>query len=167
MVDTFTLNNKPADSVVAGTQIIPSVNPTTGAIEKATVTNLFASPQPIGATTPSTGAFTTVSGQIIFGGEQVEKTISSGAITIDDGESFIRIDTEADAATDDLDSISGGATGTRLIITCVTTSRTPTLKDGSSLKLAGDFDLTHPTDTIELIKSTSGSWLELSRSDNQ
>lgn len=61
MVNTFTLNNKSAASSASGTDILPVVNPSTGAIEKMTYTNLFASPQPLGSTTPSTGAFTSLS----------------------------------------------------------------------------------------------------------
>ena len=38
----------------------------------------------------------------------VEKTISNGAITLDKDEGHFRVDTEADAPNDDLDTINGG-----------------------------------------------------------
>jgi hypothetical protein len=99
-------------------------------------------------------------------GPSRELTIASGAITVTGRDSFITIDTEADAATDDLDTITGGITGQTLIIRTVTGGRDVTLKDEvDNLSLAGDFTLTRIEDTIVLFKGGT-NWLEISRSDN-
>ena len=100
-------------------------------------------------------------------GPYTELTIASGAITATG--SLHLVDTEGDAASDDLVTINGGTTGSRLILRSADPSRDTTLKDytGSSgnLFLAGDFTLTSTMDTITLIKLGS-NWFELSRSDN-
>lgn len=71
-----------------------------------------------------------------------EVTIATGAITI--SQSYHTVDTEADAATDDLDTISGGSAGDILYITTVNDARDVTLRhavgniltwDGSNLAL--------------------------------
>ena len=93
-------------------------------------------------------------------------TIVSGVITATS--SFMRVDTESAGATDDLDTISGGVDGGRLILRAAADARTVVLKDGTgNLNIAGDFSLDNVEDTIELIFDiTSSRWLELSRSDN-
>jgi hypothetical protein len=100
-------------------------------------------------------------------GPFTELTIVSGVITVTG--SLHLVDTEGDAATDDLVTINGGTTGSLLILRSADSSRDTTLKDytGSSgnLFLAGDFTLTSSMDTITLIKFWS-NWFELSRSDN-
>jgi len=93
-------------------------------------------------------------------------TISSGAITVTD--SVHRVDTEASAASDDLDTINGGEDGQILLLRSTANSRDVTCKDtGGNLKLAGDFTLSRIEDMIMLQYSDSISgWVEISRSDN-
>lgn len=95
-----------------------------------------------------------------------EVTISAGVITVD--RSFHKVDTEADAATDDLDTILGGETGVRLVLKAAHSARTVVLKDGvGNLALAGgDFELDHENDRIEMIYAENGVWCELSRASN-
>ncbi len=96
-----------------------------------------------------------------------EVTISSGAITV--SQTYHTVDTEGDAATDDLDTINDTATLNEtalLILRADSSSRTVVLKDGTgNLRLAGDCTLDHNRDTITLI-GTGGVWYELARSNN-
>lgn len=97
-------------------------------------------------------------------GDQTELTISGGAITAT--KSYHTVDTEADAATDNLDTINGGSTGDILILQTAVNTRDVTLKDGTgNLALAGDFVLDVITDKIMLIFVTTG-WHEIARSSN-
>jgi hypothetical protein len=94
-----------------------------------------------------------------------ELTIVSGAITIT--KSFHRVDTEGDAASDDLTTIHGGAEGDILILRAEDSARTVVVKDGGgNLLLAGDFSLDNVQDTITLINLDGTNWGEISRSDN-
>ena len=93
-----------------------------------------------------------------------ELTISSGEITVT--QSSHTVDTEGDAASDDLDTINGASADMILILRAAHTDRTVVLKDNTgNLFLNGDFSLTHTHDTIMLL-GRANSWLELSRSDN-
>lgn len=97
-------------------------------------------------------------------GSGSELTISGGAVTVTQG--FHTIDTESDAATDDLDTINGAQAGQLLVLKSAADARDPTLKDGTgNLRLAGDFTLTTTDDSITLIYDGT-NWCELSRSDN-
>jgi len=119
---------------------------------------------------------TTVSDVQLFGNVVVNNTfitpkpsnvtIASGVITINS--SYARVDTEAAAAADDLDTINGGQDGMRLTLQSSSAARDITLRDGvGNLRLAGNFVLSHTDDTIELIyNSNITSWCEISRSDN-
>lgn len=97
-------------------------------------------------------------------------TIASGAVTVLGN--YMTIDTEASAATDDLDTISGadhGTTGGRLVIRAANSARTVVVKNGTgNLKLAGsDFSLDNALDTIQLVwDGVLSQWLEISRCDN-
>lgn len=105
----------------------------------------------------------TVNKKLIVG-DNTALTISGGVITTTG--SYHRVDTEASAATDDLDTINGAVLGMRLILSSVDSARDITLKDGTgNLRLAGDFTLSANTSTIQLI-SNGTVWLELSRSSN-
>jgi hypothetical protein len=96
-------------------------------------------------------------------GSSSELTIASGGITITS--SYHTVDTEGDAASDNLNTINGGSTGSILILNSVT-SRSVTLKDDSdNLRLAGDFTLSQANDSIMLIKFGT-TWREISRSTN-
>ena len=94
-----------------------------------------------------------------------ELTISSGAITVT--HSYHTVDTQSDASTDDLDTISGGvAAGQILTIIANNTARSVVAKDGTgNLKLAGDFTMDNVEDTLMLVYDGS-NWLEVSRSGN-
>lgn len=98
-------------------------------------------------------------------GAATELTIASGTITATT--SFHSVDTEADAATDDVDNISGGVGGDRLVLVAANDARDIVLKDATgNLRLAGgDFTMDSTADTIELIRSGS-IWQELTRSNN-
>lgn len=60
--------------------------------------------------------------------DATELTISSGAVTAT--QSYHTVDTEGDAASDNLDTISGGSEGDVLIIRAANTARTVVLTDG-------------------------------------
>lgn len=93
-------------------------------------------------------------------------TISAGAITIPSDRKIIIVDTEAAAATDDLDTINGARfLGQEIFVRSSTASRVVTAKDGTQLRLAGDFVLNGTNDLLHLIW-TGTQWLEISRSDN-
>lgn len=97
-------------------------------------------------------------------GSFTELTIATGVITVTSGAHTV--DTQSDAASDDLDTISGGITGQILVLSAANSGRTVVCKDGTgNLKLAGDMSLDSAEDTICLIYN-GASWLEVSRSDN-
>jgi len=96
--------------------------------------------------------------------EGPELTISGGVITAT--QNYHQVDTEADAGTDDLDTINGGTVGQILIIRPQNDSRTIVAKDSTgNLKLAGNFSMEELEDTLTLIY-TGSNWLELARSNN-
>jgi hypothetical protein len=92
--------------------------------------------------------------------------IASGAVTLTGSSSFVLIDTEAAAATDDLDTISGGQFGQITTFSAVNAARTVVFKDGTgNLRLAGDFSLDNSEDSITCVFNGT-NWLEIARSDN-
>lgn len=95
-----------------------------------------------------------------------EVTIATGAVTINLNDGAVLIDTESDAATDDLDTINGTQDGQ--IITCraISSARDVVFKDGTgNMRLAGDFTANNLEDTITL-RNSNGTLYEMSRSDN-
>ncbi len=95
---------------------------------------------------------------------QTELTIATGAITIT--QNFHTVDTQADASTDDLDTINGGTAGFVLVIQAIAGGRTVVAKtDTGNLRLAGDFSLDNTQDTLLLV-SNGTDWFEISRSNN-
>lgn len=93
-----------------------------------------------------------------------ELTIASDAVTAT--RSFHRVDTQADAATDDLSTISGGSEGRTLTLRAENTARTVVVKDGlGNIRCAGDFSLDSTEDLITLIHDGT-NWVELARADN-
>jgi len=93
-----------------------------------------------------------------------EVTIASGAITA--LADWHWVDTEADAASDDLDTINGGYEGRVLRIFAADSARTVVVKDGTgNIRLPADRSLTANTDTITLL-FRSGSWVEVGFADN-
>jgi hypothetical protein len=93
-------------------------------------------------------------------------TIASGAVTA--SEAYHTVDTESAAASDDLDTINGGASlrGQIVVFRAASSARTVVFKDGTgNLQLNGDFSLTHIDDAIALL-FTGATWIEVARSDN-
>ncbi len=95
-----------------------------------------------------------------------ELTIASDAITVTG--SYHRVDTQSDAASDDLSTINGGVDGMRLVLRAENTARTVVVKDGvGNIQCVGDMSLDNTQDTIELIyDGTLTAWLEICRSDS-
>ena len=97
--------------------------------------------------------------------DETELTISAGVITVT--QNYHSVDTEADAASDDLDTINGLNVGAILVIVPDNGARTIVAKDGTgNLILAGDFTMATNRDTLTLLRSTPTRWIELSRSQN-
>ena len=94
-----------------------------------------------------------------------ELTIAAGVITATS--SYHTVDTEGDAATDDLDTINGGVdAGQLLVISPQSGARDVVAKDGvGNLRLSADFTMSGVNDTLTLIY-TGVTWNELSRSSN-
>lgn len=93
-------------------------------------------------------------------------TITGTIASLNKNLSRINVDTEGAAATDDLDTISGGVSGDVLILAAVNSARTVVCKDGTgNMALSGDFSLNNTEDRLVLMYEGT-TWFELSRSDN-
>jgi len=93
-----------------------------------------------------------------------ELTISGGVITVTDSSHII--DTEGDAATDDLDTINGGVDGQILVLCSADNARDPTVKHGTgNIQLDGgaDFTLSNIRRQIVLFNRGGSIWRELTR----
>jgi len=90
-------------------------------------------------------------------------TIAAGEITVT--QSFHRIEVQS-ASTDDLDTINGGAVGDELTLMADDATEDIVVKDGTGIKLAGDFTMDHTEDKIRLIKAELTEWHEIARSSN-
>ena len=113
----------------------------------------------------TTTVYLGVEGEILMG-DGNELTIATGVITVT--QSYHKVDTQADAATDDLDTINGGVTGMQLVLQAINDARTVVVKDGTgNIQLDGGVDMTldNTLDTITLIYNGS-AWCELARSNN-
>lgn len=100
-------------------------------------------------------------GGFIGTGADAPSTISSGVITAT--KSYMRVDTEAGAATDNLDTINGGSDGDILILKQTSGSRDVTVKDSTgNIILAGDFTFGNANARLMLQKDST-SWYEISR----
>lgn len=96
--------------------------------------------------------------------DATELTIAIGVITM--SQKYHTIDTEADAATDDLDTINGGTAGEELIIRAVNDTRAVVVKNATgNLRIEGDMTLDNSLDTISLIY-TGTYWVETGRANN-
>jgi hypothetical protein len=92
-----------------------------------------------------------------------ELTIAAGVVTATSNVHVV--DTEADAASDDLDTISGTAAGQMLVISAADSARTVVAKDGTgNLKLVGDFSMDNVEDRLFLISDGTNLY-ELGRND--
>jgi hypothetical protein len=93
-----------------------------------------------------------------------ELTIATGVITATD--TLHRVDTEADAASDDLDTITAGEQGQFLILMAQDSARTVVCKDGTgNLALQGDFSMENDQYCLGLVYMTDQTeWVEMFRS---
>jgi len=91
--------------------------------------------------------------------------VVSGAFTV--REQYHTLQTEGDAATDDLDTINGGGPGSILVLKAYDTTHTIVVKNGTgNIKLAGsDFSLDNTLDVLVLVFDGT-NWDEISRADN-
>ena len=97
-------------------------------------------------------------------GSTTNATISADAITATS--SFMRLDTEGAAPTDNLTTINGGNEGDIIILQTSTSTRDVTIKAGiGNIRLPADWPLLATEYTAMLIKVGSG-WLGLSMSQN-
>jgi len=87
-------------------------------------------------------------------GAASELTISGGVVT--KTQSYHTIDTESDGATDDLDTINGGAAGDILIFSPNHTDRTVVVKTGTG-NIVCDADITLDTSTEYVVLIYDGS----------
>jgi hypothetical protein len=104
---------------------------------------------------------------LTLNGSGAVQTISGGVLTLGD-DSVVYVDTEAAAASDDLDTINTGEDGRIIILRASVSARTVVCKDGTgNMKLAGDFTMDNREDSITLrYDSAISAWIEVSRSDN-
>jgi hypothetical protein len=133
------------------------------ALKKISRTNLLANV--FVTNTPTTvTAVTTFDAAVVL--TRANATIAGGAVTAV-GNALI-LDTEAAAATDDLDTISGGQTGQIMVLQTANSSRDVVVKHGTgNLFLNGrvDFTLTGTRDKLVLM-CISTEWHEIGRGDN-
>jgi hypothetical protein len=94
-------------------------------------------------------------------GASTELTIVNGAITVTGHHH--RVDTEADASSDILDTINGGSAGDLLLIRPEDAARTVELQEGGNLQLFADCSLDETTVSIVLVYNGT-DWQEVSRS---
>lgn len=94
-------------------------------------------------------------------------TIATGAVTVLGAiDGLHKIDTEAAAASDDLDTINGTVPGHIYTFAAVNSSRTVVFKDGTgNMLLEGDFSADTLQDSITLL-DVNGTLVELARSNN-
>jgi len=98
------------------------------------------------------------------GGTATELTIATGAVTMT--QTYHSIDTESDAASDDLDTISGGTEGDIIVIRANNSLRSVVVKDGTgNIQGVGDFTMDNVQDVWTGIFDGT-NWLEISRSNN-
>ena len=96
-------------------------------------------------------------------GEGSCNVISSGSIT--PYANMVSIDTEGASSSDDCDTIVLETDGTQIFCHSATPTRDVTMKDGTNLKLAGDFTMTTNEDSMLIVRADT-IVKEVSRSDN-
>jgi hypothetical protein len=105
--------------------------------------------------------------RLTTGSQPTEKTIASGAITLSSAASFLQDDTEGDAASDDLDTITtvgGEWAGTILVLRAAHDDRTVVVKNGTGNIFLNGSDATLDNTLDALVLFDNGaSWVELCR----
>jgi hypothetical protein len=97
-------------------------------------------------------------------GVPTELTIAAGVITRT--RSNHTVDTQGDAATDDLDTILGGVEGDILLLRAANSARDVVIKDGTgNILMPADMTLDNAAD-IELLYFDGTNWLEITGSSN-
>jgi hypothetical protein len=93
-------------------------------------------------------------------------TIAAGVIAVTGGPD-VAVDTEASAATDDLDTINGTVNGQIVVIRAVNSARTVVLRDGvGNLRLTGNITLDNNEDRV-ILRSNGTNLFQLAPlSDN-
>lgn len=91
--------------------------------------------------------------------------ISGGILDLSSRKEFYLIDTEGDAATDDLDSITGLAVNQVVELSPENNARTIVIKNGTAIKLANglDFTMNNQYDCIVLRCISAGVCREITR----
>lgn len=97
-------------------------------------------------------------------GAPTEVTLVSGVATITEA-GYYSIDSEADAATDDMVQITGLDEGDQVILGPASDARSIVAKNGIYMKLGADFTLNNLYDRITLLCIGSDTMVELARSD--
>lgn len=92
--------------------------------------------------------------------------MTDGTIEILTTSSYVAVNTEGDAATDDLSTIIVGSDGDIVVLTTYSTDRVVTVKVGTDIRMKGDFQMSSSDDTLMLMKHVTGFWVEICRSDN-
>lgn len=113
----------------------------------------------------SVTAVTTFVGAVVL--SRTDATIAAGVITVDTP--YMRVDTEGGAASDDLTTINGGASGQILVIQTVNSGRDVTVVHGTGniyLHGAANFTLNGTRDKLMLINQLGTEWNEIGRGDN-
>jgi hypothetical protein len=116
------------------------------------------------------GAITTSGLATLNGGGSIgapsELTIANGAITIT--HSYHTVDTAADAASDDLDTIDGGTDGQILVLRANNSARTVVIKNNTgNIQVGTDVTLDNAYDTATLLYDGGLSmWLLIASSNN-
>ena len=98
-----------------------------------------------------------------------ELTIASGAITLPNKVSpiYVSVDTEADASTDDLDTINGTFESQMVILRAASGNRTVVAKDGTgNLRMSADFSLDNTEDVL-LFVSDGTNLYQIAGSNNE
>ena len=104
------------------------------------------------------------SGGFINVGAEIELTIATGVITVT--RTSHTVDTEGDAASDDLDTINGGSAGDIIYLRAASSARTVVIKNLTGNIVCGaDFSLTSGNDSIMLVKRST-TWIMHSKADN-
>ncbi len=98
-------------------------------------------------------------------GPAAAETIASGIVDVSYA-GRVSVDTEAAAASDDLDKITGLNDGDMVILEAANDARSVVVKDGAYLKLQSDFTLNNQYDRITLQCIGSDTCVEISRSNN-